>query len=475
MEYKIMKKSILSILLSIVVIFSMLPASMAAERVQYRDENGNIKYCTDYEIIDDKHTNFNASKDMWLVFDGKDVKLPRISFNGSRIINLIIKDDQKITVVGGINLRYGTLVIYGQENGTGELKVLGSGNFAGIGGNSFDSIVINGGKITASSERGAGIGSAYGNVISECEDIIINGGNIKASSESGAGIGAGQGDRFYTSCGNITIVNGTVDAESVDGAAIGTGCAGGSDSACGNIHIKSGTVNAKATGYGAAIGTGFAGSANTICGNITIDGGKVTASAKDGAGIGLGWSYRDTRTGNITINGGNVTASSVYGEGIGKASFNSDGKIGKKTSATGVSIKSGDSAETASSVKTLKDANGKYVKVWGFQDAGGIPNIKPEGTIITKLLRGEKSFTVKWKKKSEGITGYQIQYATNKKFTKGKKTVTVKGYNKSKKTFKKLKSNKKYYVRIRTYKSINSVITNSDWSKTKSTRTKISR
>lgn len=38
-------------------------------------------------------------------------------------------------------------------------------------------------------------------------------------------------------------------------------------------------------------------------------------------------------------------------------------------------------------------------------------------TIITSVKAKDKAFTVKWKKKSD-ITGYQIQYSTNKKFKK---------------------------------------------------------
>lgn len=58
-----------------------------------------------------------------------------------------------------------------------------------------------------------------------------------------------------------------------------------------------------------------------------------------------------------------------------------------------------------------------------------------------------KVFTVKWKK-VKNAKGYQIQYALNKKFTKGKKTKTTLKY-----TFmvKKLKKGKVYYVRVRAY------------------------
>ena len=70
------------------------------------------------------------------------------------------------------------------------------------------------------------------------------------------------------------------------------------------------------------------------------------------------------------------------------------------------------------------------------------------------------------------ITGYQILLATNSKFTKGKKTVTVKGYAKVSKKVTKLKGGKKYYVKIRTFKTVGRVKYYSAWSKVKTIKTK---
>ena len=70
------------------------------------------------------------------------------------------------------------------------------------------------------------------------------------------------------------------------------------------------------------------------------------------------------------------------------------------------------------------------------------------------------------------ITGYQIQLATNKKFTKGKKTVTVNGYRKTSKKVTKLKGGRKYYVKIRTYKKVSGTKYYSPWSKVKTVTTK---
>lgn len=69
-----------------------------------------------------------------------------------------------------------------------------------------------------------------------------------------------------------------------------------------------------------------------------------------------------------------------------------------------------------------------------------------------KTLAGKK-IKVQWKKDA-GATGYQVQYSTNKKFKKGVKTVTVKKKGMSAKTISRLKKGKTYYVRVRSYKSI---------------------
>lgn len=86
----------------------------------------------------------------------------------------------------------------------------------------------------------------------------------------------------------------------------------------------------------------------------------------------------------------------------------------------------------------------------------------PKATSISNVKAKGTTMVVKWKKKS-GVTGYQIQYSTNSKFKKSSKTVKVKKYKTTSITIKKLKSGKKYYVRIRTYKGKKT----SKWSKTK--------
>lgn len=99
--------------------------------------------------------------------------------------------------------------------------------------------------------------------------------------------------------------------------------------------------------------------------------------------------------------------------------------------------------------------------------------IIPKGTSISgKIQAKSKGFTVKWKKQ-KSVTGYQIQYSTSRKFTKKTTIVkTVKKKSAAKLSVGKLKANKKYYVRIRTYQTVKGKKYASAWSKAKAVKTK---
>ena len=80
--------------------------------------------------------------------------------------------------------------------------------------------------------------------------------------------------------------------------------------------------------------------------------------------------------------------------------------------------------------------------------------INPKTASLKTVKSAKKAqLNVAWSKDSK-VSGYQILLATNSKFTKGKKTVTIKGYKTTSKTIKSLKSKKTYYVKIRSYKTV---------------------
>ena len=91
-------------------------------------------------------------------------------------------------------------------------------------------------------------------------------------------------------------------------------------------------------------------------------------------------------------------------------------------------------------------------------------------TAIKSVTKAKKAFTVKWTKKS--VTGYEIQYATNSKFTKGKKTIKVTKASTVSKKISKLKSKKKYYVKVRCYTNKYGKTYYSSWSTKKAVTTK---
>lgn len=96
---------------------------------------------------------------------------------------------------------------------------------------------------------------------------------------------------------------------------------------------------------------------------------------------------------------------------------------------------------------------------------------KPKSTKIKKATGSKKAVALTWAKVS-GVKGYEVQVATDKKFKKNKKTITIKKQKTTKTTVKKLKAKKKYYVRIRTYKVSNGKKVYSSWSKIKTVKTK---
>ena len=103
--------------------------------------------------------------------------------------------------------------------------------------------------------------------------------------------------------------------------------------------------------------------------------------------------------------------------------------------------------------------------------------INPKGTTLKTLTATSKGLKATWTKQATKmstsyITGYQIQYSTSSTFSSGTTTVNAVKYSTVSKTISKLKAKKKYYVRIRTYKIVNSEYYFSPWSAKKYVTTK---
>ena len=96
--------------------------------------------------------------------------------------------------------------------------------------------------------------------------------------------------------------------------------------------------------------------------------------------------------------------------------------------------------------------------------------INPAKQEIQKLTAKSKAFFVDWAQKGSA-TGYEIQYATNSKFTSAKK-VTITNNKADKTTVSKLSGKKKYYVRVRSYTTVKGTKYYGAWSSVKNVTTK---
>ena len=96
--------------------------------------------------------------------------------------------------------------------------------------------------------------------------------------------------------------------------------------------------------------------------------------------------------------------------------------------------------------------------------------INPAKQEIQKLTAKSKAFFVDWAQKGSA-TGYEIQYATNSKFTSAKK-VTITNNKTDTKTITKLSGKKKYYVRVHSYTTVKGTKYYGAWSSTKTVTTK---
>lgn len=295
-----MKRKVLSLAMIAALCLTMLPtAGWAADApVAYIDfdENGvqKIESREKYSLVTENNTEWNASDENngWYVVSGevtigKKEAPQRVTVSGD--VHLILANDAKLTVNGGISVNAGnSLTVYAQpaenDKTTGSLTVenVEEGN-AGVGGDvqqSGDTITINGGEITATGGNlGAGIGGGDNDSGGE---ITINGGDkiIATGNGGGAGIGGGNygtGGMLEINGGNIT-ANGQGSSSACGGAGIG----GGSQQSGGTITIHGGEI--VATGYSgsAGIGNGFAASIGSAT-VINIDGGIVTATCSDDA------------------------------------------------------------------------------------------------------------------------------------------------------------------------------------------------
>ena len=144
-----------------------------------------------------------------------------------------------------------------------------------------------------------------------------------------------------------------------------------------------------------------------------------------------------------------------------------------------VTVKVGNTVLKKGTDYTVSYSNNKKVgnatvKITGKGKYGGVITktfkINPAKQQIQKLTAKSKAFFIDWAQKGSA-TGYEIQYATNSKFTSAKK-VTITNNKTDKTTVSRLSANKKYYVRVRSYTTVGGTKYYGDWSAVKNVTTK---
>lgn len=161
---------------------------------------------------------------------------------------------------------------------------------------------------------------------------------------------------------------------------------------------------------------------------------------------------------------------------LSTSSYTYDGKAKKPS----VTVKDSKGNKISSSNYTVSYSNNTKigtatVKVTFKNDRTGTLTktykINPKGTSLTSVSAGSKSFTAKWKKQATQTTGYQIRYSTKSDMSSAK-TVTISKNTTLSKKVSSLSKKKKYYVQVRTYKTVSGTKYYSGWSSKKSVTTK---
>lgn len=143
-----------------------------------------------------------------------------------------------------------------------------------------------------------------------------------------------------------------------------------------------------------------------------------------------------------------------------------------KVKYNGKTLKSG--TDYTVSYSSNKNVGTATVKITGKGQYGGTVSktfkINPAKQKIQKLTAKSKAFFIDWAQKGSA-TGYEVQYATNSKFT-GAKKLDVANNKTDKMTISKFSANKKYYVKVRSYTLVKGTKYYGEWSAVKSVTTK---
>ena len=200
----------------------------------------------------------------------------------------------------------------------------------------------------------------------------------------------------------------------------------------------------------------------TVCGKITKEREVIKEKALS--------KVKNLKIKAVTASTVKLSFSKVTGAEKYKVYYSTNGKSWKTVTAS----------KTTVTVKKLKaGTNYRFkVKAVAGENEGTASAVLKTATKVSKVSLSSvkssdaKQIAVNWKTVT-GASGYVIEYSTSKKFTsKTTKKVTVKKGSSKKTTLKNLKSKKKYYVRVRAYKTVNSKAVYGSYSSIKSVTVK---
>ncbi len=202
----------------------------------------------------------------------------------------------------------------------------------------------------------------------------------------------------------------------------------------------------------------------TVCGTVTVvqqTTEKLTLGKPSGLKVKAVKLASGTKT-TLTLTWDNM------GDGVKYEVYQKNGKkwtkVGKATSKNSVTVKKL-KADTSYKFKVKAIADGKTAESKIFT-----AKTVPLKTTLS-LKAGKKQLTASWSTVAN-ITGYEVEYSTAKNFKKNSKVVTIKKAKTKKTTIKKLSKGKKYFVRVRAYKTVDGKKIYGAWSAVKNVKVK---
>lgn len=183
-----------------------------------------------------------------------------------------------------------------------------------------------------------------------------------------------------------------------------------------------------------------------------------------------------SKTSKITPTCGTTSIKASWKKVTGASGYkvellNSKGKV----------VKSATTTKTAYTFKSLSKVTTYKVRVTAYKTIDSkkvystsystiTTSTAPAKVTLSKVSVGSKSATPTWKKVS-GVSGYEVMYSTSSKFSSSK-TATVSKGSSTKTTIKKLTKGKKYYFKVRAYKTVDGKKVYGAWSAVKSVKVK---